>query len=59
MEHLEIRTGFEEITFDHLKLRDHQIDLVKKLLSDGHIINVREIRKRGADTEICGHCTLP
>ena len=47
MESLEIRTGFEEISFDHLKLRDHQKELGQKLMEDGHIINVKEIRKLG------------
>ena len=46
MENLEIRTGFEEISFAHLNLRDAQKEKGQKLLQDGHIINVKEIRNQ-------------
>ena len=57
---LDICTGFEEISFDHLEFSDKDpneaVTKGKKLLDANHIFNVREKRREGRETEITAHC---
>lgn len=53
---LTICTGFEDIQFDHLELREGQIKLGEQIYKAGHIFNVKEVRKPGQNIEITAHC---
>ena len=53
---LTIYTSFENVSYDHLPLRDGQKKLGQDLYEAGHIQCVKEVRKPGKTPEITGYC---
>ena len=47
---LSLKTGFEDIYYEHLSLRKSMIDHGRKLYESDHVFSVTETREPGKDT---------